>query len=166
MILISPVSALSPAPSRSNPKPFVSTQTVKTIKSGQVTKLPDKMAGVVTTDMVLCGKRVRELLLGRQHGLYIAQLEKLYAKKFSESLPADWTDELKSTGDITVVNEEGGLVLVKYGEGKTADPSENSTLTQVLVKTGEGEATGLKDRVQQLLQGRAHGLLLSQVVKM
>jgi len=155
-----------PAPSRSTSKPFVSTPTVKTIKSGQVTKLSENMVGVVTADMCLCGKRVRELLLGRQHGLYIAQLEKLYTKKFSESLPVDWTEELKSTGDITVVSEEGGLVLVKYGEGKTADPPENSTAKQVLDKKGEGEVTGLKDRVQQLLQGRAHGLLLSQVVKM
>jgi len=157
-----------PALSRNTSKPFVSTQTVKTIKPVQVIKLPEKMTGAVTKDMGLCGTRVRELLLGRQHGLYIAQLEKLYEKKFSEGLPVDWTAELKSTGDITVVKEEGGLVLVKYGEEKSVGPSEYITDNGVVAKTGAGEVTrlSLKDRVLHILQGRVHGLLVSQVVKM
>ena len=75
---------------------------------GVGSKVPEKKTGLVTRDLALVGKRVRELLMGRHHGLYVARLEKIYEKNFSENLPDDWTLDLKSAGDIDIVEEEGG----------------------------------------------------------
>ena len=72
---------------------------------------------VVTKDIVECGNRVVELLQGRLHGLYAAQVEKMYQKKFSESLPGDWSDRLEEMRKVVVVREGGGMAMVKCGEG-------------------------------------------------
>ena len=70
----------------------------------------------VTTDMVVCGNRVRELLQGRLHGLYVAQqVEKMYEKKCWKDLSEDWSDLLGASGVVIVVKEAGGLLLVKSG---------------------------------------------------
>jgi len=155
----------APAPARTTSKQLNCPQMVKTVKAEQGSKVTEKAKGALTRDLVLCGKRVRELLKGRLHGLYIAQLEKLYEKKFSENLPQDWTQELNAAGDIIVVKEEGGLLLVKCGEGSTAPPTSNDNPDDGVSAKIE-ETSGLKDRVLQLLQGRVYGLLVSQVEKM
>ena len=129
------------------------------------TQLPAKTTGAVTRDLVLCGKRVRELLLGRPHGLFIARLEKIYEKKFNEKLPVDWSQELKLAGDIDVVKEEGGLLLVKHGEGLIVDPIFIDDPCHEVSATSD-EMKRLKERILQLLQGRVDGLLVFQLKKM
>jgi len=130
--------------------------------------------GVETRDLVLCGDRVRELLHGRQHGLYIAQVEKIYWKRFNESLPVDWAEKLKAVGDIIVVKEDGGLVLVKSGEGRRDAGAAATADHNVDISNGADARSGnqgveegkLEDRVLELLQGRVYGLLVPQVEKM
>ena len=133
--------------------------------SGAGSKMPEKKTGVVTRDLELCGKRVRELLKGRHHGLFIARLEKMYEKKFSENLPDDWTLDLKSAGHIDIVKEEGGLLLVKHVEGLIVDPNGIDTHYHGVSVTSD-EMTRLQERILQLLQGRADGLLVFQLEKM
>ena len=127
------------------------------------------LGGVVTEDIVVCGNRAKELLQGRLHGLYVAQVEKMYKKKFSESLPGGWSDEMEKRGVVVVVREGGGQAMVKCAEGRSEIAAH---LHSNIVS---GTATGLdipmdkgvvKDRVKQLLQGRIHGLFPSQVEKM
>ena len=154
-----------PAPARTISKQLDCTQKVKAVKAEQGSNVTEKVMGAITRDLVLCGKRVKELLKGRLHGLYIAQLEKIYEKKFSENLPDDWARELNAAGDIVVVKEEGGLLLVKYGEGSTVALTSKENPDDGLAAKIE-ETKGQKDRVLQLLRGRVYGLLVSQVEKM
>ena len=64
-----------PAPRTSSEQRGCS-QKFKIVGAMQGPNLTEKTIAAVTMDLVLCGKRVRELLMGRQHGLYIAQLHK------------------------------------------------------------------------------------------
>jgi len=127
--------------------------------------------GVVTTDMVVCGNRVKELLQGRLHGLYVAQVEKMYEKKFVESLSEDWSEKLGASGDVIVMNEAGGLVLVKCGGSNRVvtalSVADNNTGS--VISGGRTEVTDKVrqvGRVKQVLQGRVHGLFVAQVEKM
>ena len=130
--------------------------------------------GVVTTDMVVCGNRVKELLQGRLHGLYVAQVEKMYEKKFVESLSEDWSEKLGASGDVIVMNEAGGLVLVKCGGSNrvvtgAAGLSVADNNTGPVISGGRTEVTDKVrqvGRVKQVLQGRVHGLFVAQVEKM
>jgi hypothetical protein len=129
---------------------------------------------------VVCGNRVFELLQGRLHGLYVAQVEKMYQKKFSESLPEDWSEKLSEAGKVVVAKEVGGLAMVKCGEGVTDSRGTNISdgavlpvekarkdMEQVTVAVHNmNDKAVVKDRVVQLLQGRVHGLFPSQVEKM
>ena len=163
-----PVRANKAASSQIAPKPVVKAK-LATIDIKTVDPSFSKANGVTTSDLSVCGKRVNELLVGRVHGLYIAQLEKIYMKKFNELLPENWTDKLEAAGELIVVKEDGGLVLVKCGKGGKAPPttvSEDSATSTAATSNLVEDNSNLKDRVMQLLKGRVHGLLVTQVEKM
>jgi len=159
-----PSARCSKAPSKQQVIP-VKTTTAKVVPPDILGKKDTR--GVETRDLVQCGSRVRELLHGRQHGLYIAQVEKIYLKRFNESLPVDWVEKLKAVGDIIVVKEEGGLVLVKYGEERReSGAAPVTTADNDAPVSDDVEDVKVQDRVLKLLQGRVYGLLVPQVEKM
>jgi len=58
------------------------------------------------------GSRVENLLQGRQHGLYTSQVEKMYQKKYEQSLPTNWCSMLERDRIVRVEREVGSSPMV------------------------------------------------------
>ena len=61
-------------------------------------------------------KRVKEILDGRKHGLYVAQVEKHYSKKWGEVLKEGWWKEMKEFGVLVIELLDSGN-LAKWVSG-------------------------------------------------
>jgi len=74
------------------------------------------------------GRRVQEQLQGRPHGMFSTQVEKVYQKKYEESLPKDWLQVMERAGMARVVRESGTSILVYpalFGESGQASLNNN-----------------------------------------
>ena len=101
------------------------------------------------------GKRVIEQLQGRPNGLFSSQVEKLYQKKYEESLPKDWLQVMERAGTARVVRDlgasasplvypalfrsEGGTDSVNINDNNSA--SINSISSVPLPTTAEWDLT-------------------------
>eukprot|EP00092_Neocalanus_flemingeri_P023628 GFUD01025626.1.p1 GENE.GFUD01025626.1~~GFUD01025626.1.p1 ORF type:complete len:492 (-),score=144.64 GFUD01025626.1:594-2069(-) len=68
------------------------------------------------------GSRVENLMQGRQHGLFTSQVEKMYQKKWEQSLPKDWCKVMGRAGKVRLEREAGASPMV-YPAGKEGTPS-------------------------------------------
>ena len=67
------------------------------------------------------GPRVAQLLAGRNHGLFKAQVEKIYEKKWSERLSELWEEVMESGGwglEVCRVGSRENPVCTMVGEKK------------------------------------------------
>ena len=53
--------------------------------------------------------RVKQLLQGRLHGLFVAQVETMHQKHFGESLVSMWLEEMEEAGSVQVEGGEQAL---------------------------------------------------------
>ena len=58
------------------------------------------------TDQEILMSRVKELLQGRIHGLFLSQIEKMNAKQWGDSLAGQWWEGIESWA--AVVSRQGG----------------------------------------------------------
>ena len=58
-------------------------------------------------DPTVYGPRVAQLLTGRAHGLFAAQIQKQYEKRWGEGLPGGWVGVLEEAGELRVEGGEG-----------------------------------------------------------
>ena len=58
--------------------------------------------------------RVKQVLQGRLHGLFVAQVEKMHQKQFGETLPSLWWGEMEKEGSVKVERMETGQVVVRW----------------------------------------------------
>ena len=78
----------------------------------------------VTTDSELVLARLKELLEGRKFGFLFTQVEKLYEKKWNESLPKDWHREVPAVNFVFEKRNDKDLIIYRETETKTQDESK------------------------------------------
>jgi len=68
------------------------------------------------------GGRVMELLQGREKGIFVSQVEKLYQKKWQENLPKYWHDQLEKSRRVKVSrNGQTNIVIAPIVNGDTTE---------------------------------------------
>ena len=139
--------------------PFVRTQTA--VSSGSVVSnqpLVD-LAKVIKTEKCVSefGPKIEELLVGKKLGMFAAQVENMYQKKWSYKLPSDW---------VEIMERERGMKVVH--KGVTRENPVCSLVDRVNTVSKEEQEWKWEDivsRVESILYGRVYGLFVSQVEK-
>jgi len=93
----------------------------------------------IDDDVDVFEERVHELLQGRPKGMFAAQIEKLYKKKWVNSLPSNWLDELEQSKRVKVnkTGNAGAVVVPLMNTDNTSDEREKTEekLTHVVKDT-------------------------------
>jgi len=72
------------------------------------------------------GSRVENLLEGRQHGLYTSQVEKMYQKKYEQSLPTNWCSMMERDRMVRVEREVGSSPMVYPATNSSGQNGHNN----------------------------------------
>ena len=80
------------------PQAIVAPKPLSKQKATPLAKTLPEVRVALTQGVSVFGPRVAQLLAGRPHGLFKAQVEKMYEKKWSERLPGLWEEVMESGG--------------------------------------------------------------------
>ena len=85
-----------------------------------VDKLVDKINGLVVggrskmVERVRQMGRIKQLLQGRQHGLFMVQIKNLYQNQWEDDLDRRSVEEMEKAGSVELDRLETGQVVVRW----------------------------------------------------
>ena len=155
-------------------------QALKQKTSPMAKTLAEVKVAMTLGGVAVFGPRVAQLLAGRAHGLFKAQVEKMYEKQWSERLPVLWEEVLESGGwglRVVRVGSKENPVCTMAGE-KKAEPKQNvvqQQLEQVIKAKGSlvhcngvekidtTDWIKIEKRIEEIVARRVDGWIGSQV---
>ena len=122
-------------PAASQPRvPTADLRTKLSSARAQAAPAPAVNSLPVTTDSGLVLARLKELLEGRKFGFLFTQVEKLYEKKWDESLPKDWHRDVPAVNFVFEKRNDKDLIIYRETETKTQEDSKDKTMIEFVKK--------------------------------